>query len=175
MQHTVIKIFLIGMPGSGKTTLGKQLAEKLALEFVDLDQEIQKEAGKSVQEIFSQQGEDAFRQIESALLTRWSSSPKNFVMATGGGAPVFLQGIETINKTGLSIFLEVGVDEILRRLSALDDRPLLNASDEKEKKIKLTALLEKRLPIYKKAALTFNGSDVNQLVALIEARTKSPR
>jgi shikimate kinase len=172
---SVMKIFLIGMPGSGKTTLGRQLAEKLALEFVDLDNEIQKEAGKSVQEIFAQQGEDAFRQLESSLLNRWAASSKNFVMATGGGAPVFLNGIDTINATGLSVFLDVDLDQILSRLSALNDRPLLHAADKQEKKMKLSALLEKRLPVYEKAALTFKGSDINQLVALIQTRTKNQR
>lgn len=163
------------MPGSGKTTLGKQLAEKLALEFVDLDEEIQKEAGKSVPDIFSQQGEDVFRQLESSLLNRWSSSSRNFVMATGGGAPVFFNGIDIINKTGLSIFLDVSVEEILRRLTALNDRPLLLSSDELEKKNKLTTMIERRLPTYKKATLTFHGSDVNSLVSLIQARTKTQR
>jgi shikimate kinase len=167
-----MKIFLIGMPGSGKTTLGKQLAEKLALEFVDLDDEIQKEAGKSVQDIFSQQGEDAFRQLESSLLNRWAASSKNFVMATGGGAPVFLNGIDTINATGLSVFLDVSVDQILSRLSASNDRPLLQADDDSEKKMKLTTLFQKRLPMYKKAALTFKGTEIDQLVSLIQTRMK---
>jgi shikimate kinase len=170
-----MKIFLIGMPGSGKTTLGKQLAEKLTLEFVDLDDEIQKEAGKSVQDIFSQQGEDAFRQLESSLLNRWAASSKNFVMATGGGAPVFLNGIDTINATGLSVFLDVSLDQILSRLSALNDRPLLRAADESEKKMKLTTLFQKRLPIYEKAALAFKGTDVEQLVSLIQTRMKIQR
>jgi shikimate kinase len=167
-----MKIFLIGMPGAGKTTLGKQLAEKLTLEFVDLDDEIQKEAGKSVQDLFSQQGEDAFRQLESSLLNRWAASSKNFVMATGGGAPVFLNGMDTINATGLSVFLDVSLDQILSRLSALNDRPLLQADDDSVKKMKLTALLQKRLPIYKKAALTFKGTEIDQLVSLIQTRMK---
>jgi shikimate kinase len=175
MQSSIMKIFLIGMPGSGKTTLGKQLAEKFSLQFVDLDEEIQKEAAKSVQEIFSQQGEDAFRQLESSLLIRWASSSKSFVMATGGGAPVFFDGIGIINKTGLSVFLDVSVEEILRRLAALNDRPLLHSGDEQEKRMKLSALLQKRLPIYQKAVLTFNGTEINQLVSLIRTRTRTQR
>ena len=165
-----MKIFLIGMPGSGKTTLGKQLAEALSMDFVDLDHEIQKESGKTVQEIFAQQGEDAFRQLEAALLTRWASSSKSFVMATGGGAPIFFNGIETINKSGLSIFLDVTVDEIFRRLSLANDRPLLVSSDDVEKKEKLSALLKKRLPVYELAAIIFKGSNINELVSLIQTR-----
>lgn len=172
MQPETMKIFLIGMPGSGKTTLGKQLAEKFSFEFVDLDHEIEKEAGKSVTEIFSQEGEDAFRRLESALLNQWASSQKSFVMATGGGAPIFLQGIDTINRNGISVFLDVSIDEILRRLSELNDRPLLQASDELEKKNKLSVLRQKRLPIYQKASLTFNGTTVDQLADLIQTRMK---
>jgi shikimate kinase len=170
-----MKIFLIGMPGSGKSTLGKQLADKLTLQFVDLDDEIQKEAGKSIQEIFSQQGEDSFRQLESSLLNRWASSSKSFVMATGGGAPVFFDGISAINKTGLSIFLEVSIEEILQRLATLNDRPLLDSANDDEKRMKLSALLQKRLPIYQTATLTFNGTDVDQLISLIQTRRKIQR
>ena len=103
-MNSLNKIYLIGMPGSGKTTLGLQLAEALQLPFVDLDKEIEKHEGKSVPDIFSQQGEAHFRQVESKLLKEWSASGKTFIMATGGGAPCNHHGIEVINRSGLSIF-----------------------------------------------------------------------
>jgi shikimate kinase len=165
-----MKVYLIGMPGSGKSTLGKQLAEKLSVDFVDLDQEIEKEAGKAVPEIFLQQGEDQFRKIESDLLNRWAASSKSYVMATGGGAPCFFHGIETINQSGLSIFLDVSVDEIVRRLSSFEDRPLLHSKNELEKKEKLKTLLDSRAAIYRKAAITVKTTSVRDLVDVI--RTK---
>jgi shikimate kinase len=140
-----MKVYLIGMPGSGKSTLGKQLAEELSTDFVDLDQEIEEETGKGVQEIFLQQGEDHFRKIESELLNRWAASSRSYVMATGGGAPCFFQGIDTINQSGLSIFLDVSVDEIMRRLSSSDVRPLLHSKNELEKKEKQKILIDSRM------------------------------
>ena len=77
------------MPGSGKTTLGKRLAREMLMPFVDLDKEIERREGKSDQQLFSESGEDYFRQVESKELIEWAASPKSFVMATGGGTPCF--------------------------------------------------------------------------------------
>src|SRR5687767_13761414 len=110
-----MKIYLIGMPGCGKTTLGRQLASAIHLPFVDLDQEIEAREKKSIPEIFEQQGEDYFRQVESGLLYELAGSDKRFIMATGGGSPCFFRGIEVINLTGLSIFLDTSVDILLDR------------------------------------------------------------
>ena len=88
-----MKIFLIGLPGSGKSTLGKDLADALLVEFVDLDAEIEKQENKIVQDIFREKGEDYFRQAESALLKVWAASSKSFVMSTGGG----LRGSKPVN------------------------------------------------------------------------------
>jgi shikimate kinase len=148
-----MKIYLIGMPGSGKTTLGKQLAEELLLLFVDLDKEIEKREGMSVQEIFAKQGEDHFRMVESQVLREWAGSKKGFVMATGGGAPCFHNGIGIINETGLSIFLDEPVTELLRRLMQKTDRPLLNTGDKEEKEARLLKLRDARLEFYSQAKI----------------------
>src|SRR5689334_5487844 len=102
-----MKIFLIGLPGSGKSTLGKDLADALLVDFVDLDVEIEKQENKIVQDIFREKGEDYFRQVESSVLKVWAASSKSFVMSTGGGAPCFYGGIDVINESGISIFLNV--------------------------------------------------------------------
>ncbi|WP_276367118.1 shikimate kinase [Chryseolinea sp. H1M3-3] len=165
-----MKIYLIGLSGSGKTTLGKQLAEKLDVPFVDMDWEIEKKENKSVQEIFSQNGEDYFRQLEATILREWASAPQDFVMGTGGGAPCFYDGINIINQSGISIFLDVPVDELQSRLANAIDRPLLNSGDESAKKMKLHSLRIARLPIYKKAHITIENATLDKLVDAIHLK-----
>lgn len=159
-----MKIFLIGMPGSGKSTLGKQVARHLAVDFVDLDAEIEKTEGKSISEIFSQQGEDHFRLIESRLLREWAASSRAFVMATGGGAPCFHKGIEVINEYGLSIFLDCPVSQLIDRVRKNQERPLLLASDESELRDRLERMLEKRGACYQKAAIVLQNATLDSLL-----------
>jgi len=165
-----MKIFLIGMSGSGKTTLGKRLANELHIDFVDLDWEIEKREGKSVKEIFSQRGEDHFRQIEAEILRFWVAASQDFVMSTGGGAPCFYEGIDIINQCGLSIFLDVPVEELKTRLAAATDRPLLNAGDEKERENKLNFLRTSRLSIYRQAHITIEDATLEKLLAAVQAK-----
>ncbi|HRG80566.1 MAG TPA: shikimate kinase, partial [Cyclobacteriaceae bacterium] len=89
-----MKIFLIGLPGCGKSTLGKQLAEKLKLPFVDLDAEIEKSVGITIKGIFKKYGESFFRKEESGQLHRFGEGYDDFVMATGGGVPVFFDNMK---------------------------------------------------------------------------------
>src|SRR5690242_5204760 len=131
-----MKIFLLGLPGSGKTTLGKRLATALQLPFVDLDKEIERTEGKQIKDIFAEKKEDYFRKLESAELKRWCAKPGDYVMATGGGAPCFFDNIDVINSSGKSIFIDVPASEIVRRMSVgnasrqtgpIEKRPLLAA------------------------------------------------
>ncbi len=166
-----MKIFLIGMPGSGKTTLGKRLAKEMLTSFVDLDKEIEKRESKSVQQIFAENGEDYFRQVESKELIEWAGSDKSFVMATGGGTPCFYEGIKVINQSGLSIFLDVPMNTILSRVGKKNNRPLLNANDIEERKGKLSSLLANRIQIYKQANITVENADLSKVMAAIRLRT----
>jgi shikimate kinase len=161
-----MKIYLVGMPGSGKTTLGHKLAMELALKFVDLDAEIETYDGHSIPEIFIGKGESYFREIESRLLTEWAGSPESFVMATGGGAPCFFRGMEVINKTGLSIFLNVPVNELLQRVKEKTNRPLLDDEDQ-DREQTLIRLLETRRPCYRQAQITLTNPDLNKLMEAI--------
>jgi len=165
-----MKIYLIGMPGSGKSTLGKRLAEELELPFVDLDSEIENHEHRSVQQIFAERGEDHFRQVESQLLREWAGAEKSFVMATGGGAPCFLQGIEVINQTGLSVFLDVPVRELLRRVARDKNRPLLQADELSDKEARLKTLHAGRLKYYQQAHVVIDRPDVKKVLKAIRLR-----
>lgn len=152
------------MPGSGKTTLGKQVARYMDVDFVDLDTEIEKAEGKSISEIFRQQGEDHFRLLESRLLHEWAASTKAFVMATGGGAPCFHQGIDVINQYGLSIFLDCPVTQLVDRVRQNRERPLLLASDEDELRDRLERMLEKRRYCYQRATVVLQNATLDSLL-----------
>ena len=152
------------MPGSGKSTLGKQLASKLMTKFVDLDHEIETHEQKSVSEIFAQHGEDHFRQVESKLLHEHAVSSESFVMATGGGAPIFFNGMEVINKSGVSIFLNVSIDILVEHTANRSTRPLLKNENEDELREKLKKIRESRLKIYEQARITLTNPNLSSLL-----------
>ena len=164
-----MKIFLIGMPGSGKTTLGKELASHLLVEFVDLDLEIEKSELQSIAEIFTQHGEDHFRMVEARLLAEWASGSSAFVMATGGGAPCYFGGMETINKSGLSIFLDVPIPQLTERVSKNQERPLLRGRDEAGLEEKLRSLREQRLACYHQAKIIVREPSIDVVLKKISA------
>src|SRR5688572_17553731 len=110
-----MKLFLIGLLGSGKSFLGKELAKALNLPFIDLDDILEKKEGMKVSEIFSAKGEEHFRILEATAL-REQSTQKAFVMATGGGTPCFHDNMTHINQCGTSVFLNTPVSEIVKRL-----------------------------------------------------------
>lgn len=155
------------MPGSGKSTLGKQLALALKLPFVDLDQEIVRKEKKSIAQIFTDEGEDHFRALEKEHLHRWTTSAEAFVMATGGGAPCFFSNLKDMNDAGHTIFLDVPVDEIVRRLekTPLESRPLMAQVNDTSIRQKVEALRQARLAVYQQAQIHIQSS--NPLVSEI--------
>ncbi|GAA4465293.1 shikimate kinase [Nibrella saemangeumensis] len=150
-------IFLIGMPSSGKSTIGKQLARELHYRFTDTDKLIVRQEGRSINDIFAQEGEDYFRRVESEVLH--SIRPgSSLVVATGGGAPCFHNNMAYIKATGISVFLDVEPEVLLQRMMAhaIADRPLYQQNDP--------ALLENlrkkytdRLPFYSQATIIMSG------------------
>ena len=165
-----MKIFLVGMPGSGKTTLGSELASRLLVEFVDLDAEIEKAEQKSIPEIFKQQGEQHFRLLESRLLREWASGPTPFVMATGGGAPCFHNGMEAINEYGISIFLDFPLPVLMERVRKNQERPLLLTSDEKELQQKLERMQTERRDCYRKAKIVLENPTLETVLKTLRAK-----
>jgi shikimate kinase len=124
-------IFLVGMPSSGKSTLGKRLARHLAYRFVDTDKLlIKEEGGRSINDIFETDGEAYFREVESRVL-RTIQPNSQLVIATGGGMPCFHDNMAYIKAAGLSVFLDVSPEELLDRMvrHKHDDRPLFNRQD----------------------------------------------
>lgn len=150
--------------------MGKQLAEELQLPFVDMDWEIEKKENKSIKEIFSQQGEDHFRELEAETLREWAGSQTDFVMGTGGGAPCFYNGMDIINQSGLSIFLDVPLEVLNSRLAAATDRPLLNTADETERKQRLESLRAARLAVYRKAHIILEDPTLEKLLLAIRLK-----
>ena len=157
-----MKIFLLGLPGSGKTTLGKAMSEVLRLSFVDLDWEIEHQAGKKIKEIFSELGESRFRALESLELKRWCTLPSGFVMATGGGTPCFFDNMEKIKQAGTSVFLDVPVSKIVERMegASLLERPLLSSLQREEVQEKIGRLRSDRIHFYQQATIILSGEAI---------------
>ena len=137
-------IYLIGMMGSGKTTTGQELARLLSLSFIDLDEQIVECTGKSINEIFSKEGESYFRDVESELLIK-TSYKTDCVVATGGGIVINPLNRERMKTTGLVIYLKTSVDILWERVKSKKDRPLLHGPDPKKA---LTNLYSERTPLY---------------------------
>jgi shikimate kinase len=157
-----MKIYLIGLPGCGKSTLGRQLSRKLNFPFIDLDTAIEQREGKAVKEIFKQKGEEYFRKIESETLKRISEGLPDFIMATGGGAPVFFDNMEFMNSFGQTIFLDVPPRVITERILMADkeERPLLAKLDPDELKDQIEFLRSQRIRFYNQAMLKISADAV---------------
>jgi len=154
-----MNIYLIGMMGSGKSTVGKTLSEKMHKPFIDLDSEIEKGTGKNISEIFDIDGEEQFRKMETKQLKQYSES----IVACGGGIVLKDENREFINENGIAILLLATMGELTQRLSASNNRPLL-ADDNMEEA--LTKLWMERLIDYLDTAdfsIETNGKNPEQL------------
>ena len=139
--------------GTGKSAVGKMLARKLKRPFIDLDRQIEKEAGQTVQQIFARDGEPAFRQLE-AKGVREATGLKDHVIATGGGVMCSEENVQALKSSGVLVCLTAGADTILERTSAsLVSRPLLAGGDPKER---INELLRLRAPYYARADVTID-------------------
>ena len=151
------RIFLLGYMGAGKTTLGRALAASLGLEFIDLDNYIEGRFRKTISQIFSEKGEDEFREIERRMLHE-TGEFENVVISTGGGTPCFFDNVEYMNSQGTTVFLDVPVERLFIRLSiARHKRPLIKDKSDEELLMFIAGQLEKRLPHYSKAQHTFRA------------------
>ncbi len=152
-------LFLIGLPGSGKTTLGKQLATALKIPFMDLDQEIVKRYQLSIEDIFKQKGEVGFREMERDTL-RSLTDEKNLVVATGGGAACFHNNMEWMNTHGITLYLNPPLEELATRLTLAKNnhRPMLKNFSEQETLLFLKQKYRERNTYYQEAKIKLNTS-----------------
>jgi shikimate kinase len=164
-------IFLIGMPSSGKSTLGRQLAKRLDYQFVDMDDLIVNQELSSVFDIFKYKGEDYFRKVESKVLKGIKPNQK-LLVATGGGVPCFFDNMDFIKANGISIFLNVQPEDLLKRIqkSEGNNRPLIDKKKSNEVLLEeLKERYENRLKFYEQADIQIDGSiEVEQIIWLLE-------
>lgn len=167
-------IYLIGMPASGKSTLGKILSKRLNRKFLDLDELIVKQENKTIPEIFEADGENRFREIEKEMLHSVTGS--KLIIATGGGAPCFFNNLEHINNNGISVWINVTPDILANRvLKKAGSRPLLKNYEDGGLEGELKQKFERRKRYYQQANIIFDPTihKISDLISQIESMEKA--
>lgn len=171
-----MRIFLIGFMGSGKTTLGKQLAKKLGYQFVDQDTLIEERLKMSVGDIFATYGESCFRTEERDVLLSFETSI-NLVISTGGGTPCFFDNIGIMNNLGCSIYLKADPKTLANRLkNSQNTRPLIRGKSEQELFEYISEKLFEREPFYNQATISIQAINltVADIILVLNESLKLP-
>mgnify|MGYP003419568720 FL=1 len=142
-------VVLMGFMGAGKTTIGRKLAKALECEFIDTDERIEIEQKRKISDIFAEDGEETFRDMETNLLKHLHDREECFVLSIGGGMPVREENRTLLRNLGTVVYLKTSKAEIIRRVSGDKNRPLLQGGDLDEK---VTSLMKAREQIYKDTA-----------------------
>lgn len=151
------RIFLIGYMGAGKTTVGKDLAARMGVSFIDLDCYIERRYCKTVRQLFAEKGEEAFRDIEQKMLHEVSMF-ENVLISTGGGTPCFHENMTFMKKAGTVIYLKVSVEELAKRLELCKHtRPVLQGRSGDNLKCFIADNLRQREPFYNQASVIFEA------------------
>ncbi len=154
--------FLNGFMGSGKSHWGRIWAANYKLGFIDLDEIIEMEEGKSVVDIFESKGEDYFRELEAKKL-RETGELKNTIIACGGGAPCFKDNMKWMNDNGITVYISATPDEILRRLArGQEQRPLIKKLNQSELLFFIQQKLKEREPFYSQANIILPSADITE-------------
>jgi shikimate kinase len=153
------RVYLVGFMGAGKTSVGECLARELRYGFADLDREIEREAGRTIPEIFREDGEGIFRRLEARAL-RLLGTRTDVVIGTGGGTLTLWENRDFVHRTGVSVWLDAPLDVMLERCRSSEHRPLL--SD----RAKMEALHSERLPSYRLSDFRVDaGSEPPEMIA----------
>lgn len=174
LAYAMNKLYLVGLPASGKTTTAKWLAQKLNWSFLDLDAQIVSKTGLDIATYFNEKGEEAFREIE-AMCLRETAKLEHVVIGCGGGTAAHHGNMEWMKSQGLTVFLNTSFDVLVHRIAQNDaERPMFKGYNEAEILQKLEEIAEKRRIYYGSAKIIWNKSEpteflyraVNQLVAI---------
>ena len=157
-------IVMVGLMGCGKSSVGRRLAVRLGLPFVDADDEIEAAAGKTIPEIFADHGEAHFREGERKVIRRLLESGPQ-VLATGGGAYMNAETRENIRAAGISVWLKAELPVLMRRVMKRDNRPLIKTEDPEAT---MRRLMEIRYPVYAEADITIESREVQHEVVVSE-------
>lgn len=156
-----MKIFLLGMMGTGKSHWAKKLSKKLKTGGYDLDFLIESDEEKTIAEIFAEDGEAHFRKTEARIL-RWFGEKKTFVLATGGGTPCFHDNMEWMNKHGITIWIDESIDKLVERLKPeKEHRPLIRDLSDHELSAFLSGKLAERSSYYQQAKYHLQGNAIS--------------
>lgn len=163
MSSECANLYLVGFMGTGKTTVGRGVAARLGYEFLDADHEIERLHGRTVAEIFAQEGEPVFRRYEREFIEHGHPATSQ-VVACGGGLVVQDGMLELVRAKGVVVCLHASVETILRRTSQSRARPLLNVEDPEQR---IRTLFAQREPIYRRAGtmILTEGRPVSEIVA----------
>ena len=165
----MVRIFLTGYMGAGKTTLGKALARELQTPFIDLDWYIEKRFHKTIRELFDERGEAAFRTLEQRMLHEVGEF-EDVVISTGGGTPCFFDNMAYMNRQGQTVFLDANPHVLFKRLQrGTRQRPVLKGKTDGELQALIEETLAKRIPFYSQAAHRFDAGRLENLHEINES------
>lgn len=154
-----MKVYILGFPGSGKSTIAKRLASYLKCEFADTDKLIEQNTGMSVSEYFARYGQNAFREIEQQVLQR-TADMQHTIVAVGGGTPCYYHNMEFMNSHGVTVYLQMNDKALYSRLkNHTSYRPLM--AEEAHLQQYITSTLQEREPYYMQARIHVSGLSVN--------------
>jgi shikimate kinase len=171
-----MRIYLIGYMGSGKSTLGRRMANKLNIQFVDMDDYLEERNYKTIPQIFAEEGEESFRLKERKALEELSEFT-DVVIATGGGAPCFFDNINLMNQSGKTIFLDLEPKILAYRLQhSKTERPLIYGKSKNELIHFIEEMLQKRRPFYEQAKYRITDPDIDpeELLEIIKSDNYFP-